>query len=106
VSVGRGLLVGTLPVLGTVRAVVADRGERGLAKMVARDHIALDILFARLRVVADVRRPVSIVEQPRNRRARSRDQPGSAGCFLALPCALEDPEGDRLHHPGDVVSEG
>ena len=43
VSAGRELLADTLPALGTVRAVVADRGYRGLARMAARNRIALDI---------------------------------------------------------------
>lgn len=43
VSAGRRLLDTTLPALGTVKAVVADRGYRGLGKMVARKGIRLDI---------------------------------------------------------------
>lgn len=43
VSAGRRLLDTTLPALGTVQAVVADRGYRGLGKMTAKKGIRLDI---------------------------------------------------------------
>jgi len=43
VSAGRRLLDATLPALGTVQAVVADRGYRGLGKMAAKRGIRLDI---------------------------------------------------------------
>lgn len=43
VSAGRRLLGSTLPTLGTVQAVVADRGYRGLAKMANRAQVKLDI---------------------------------------------------------------
>ena len=43
VSAGRRLLANTLPALGTVQAVVADRGYRGLAKMASRTRVKLDI---------------------------------------------------------------
>jgi putative transposase len=43
VSAGRRLLDAALPELGTVRAIVADRGYRGLAKMAAKRQIRLDI---------------------------------------------------------------
>lgn len=43
VSAGRRLLDATLPALGTVKAVVADRGYRGLRKMTAKNGIRLDI---------------------------------------------------------------
>jgi len=43
VSAGRRLLDTTLPALGTVKAVVADRGYRGLGKMAAKRGINLDI---------------------------------------------------------------
>jgi putative transposase len=43
VSAGRRLLDATLPALGTVQAVVADRGYRGLGKMTAKKGIRLDI---------------------------------------------------------------
>ena len=43
VSAGRRLLDTTLPALGTVQAVVADRGYRGLGKMAAKRGIKLDI---------------------------------------------------------------
>ena len=43
VSAGRRLLDSTLPSLGTVKAIVADRGYRGLRKMAARKQIRLDI---------------------------------------------------------------
>jgi transposase len=43
VSAGRRLLDATLPALGTVQAVVADRGYRGLGKMANKRGIRLDI---------------------------------------------------------------
>jgi transposase len=43
VSAGRRLLDGTLDDLGSVKAIVADRGYRGLAKMAAKRKINLDI---------------------------------------------------------------
>ncbi len=43
VSAGRELLARALPQLGTVKAIVADRGYRGLAKMTAKHQINLDI---------------------------------------------------------------
>lgn len=43
VSAGRRLLDGTLHDLGSVKAIVADRGYRGLAKMAAKRQITLDI---------------------------------------------------------------
>lgn len=43
VSAGRRLLDTTLPALGTVRAIVADRGYRGLGKMATKKWIRLDI---------------------------------------------------------------
>lgn len=43
VSAGRRLLAGTLPTLGTVQAVVADRGYRGLGKMANKAKVKLDI---------------------------------------------------------------
>lgn len=43
VSAGRRLLDATLPALGTVQAVVADRGYRGLGKMAARNGVKLEI---------------------------------------------------------------
>lgn len=43
VSAGRRLLEGTLSDLGSVKAIVADRGYRGLAKMAAKRQITLDI---------------------------------------------------------------
>lgn len=43
VKAGRRLLDATLPALGTVQAVVADRGYRGLGKMAAKNGIRLDI---------------------------------------------------------------
>ena len=43
VSAGRRLLDATLPALGTVQAVVADRGYRGLGKMAAKKGVKLDI---------------------------------------------------------------
>jgi putative transposase len=43
VSAGRRLLDGTLDDLGSVKAIVADRGYRGLAKMAAKRQITLDI---------------------------------------------------------------
>jgi hypothetical protein len=43
VSAGRRLLGSTLPTLGTVQAVVADRGYRGLGKMANRAKVKLDI---------------------------------------------------------------
>ena len=43
VSAGRRLLDTTLPALGTVQAIVADRGYRGLDKMAAKKGVRLDI---------------------------------------------------------------
>jgi transposase len=43
VSSGRTLLSRTLPQLGTVKAIVADRGYRGLTKMTAKRQIKLEI---------------------------------------------------------------
>jgi putative transposase len=43
VSAGRRLLDTTLPALGTVQAIVADRGYRGLRKMANKKQIRLDI---------------------------------------------------------------
>jgi hypothetical protein len=43
VSAGRRLLDATPPALGTVKAVVADRGYRGLGRMAAKSGIRLDI---------------------------------------------------------------
>ena len=43
VSAGRRLLGTTLPALGTVKAIVADRGYRGLGKMANKKRIRLDI---------------------------------------------------------------
>lgn len=43
VMVGRALLAERLPALPGVRAVVADRGYRGLAALADRKHIKLDI---------------------------------------------------------------
>ena len=43
VSAGRRLLDGTLSDIGSVKAIVADRGYRGLAKMAAKRQITLDI---------------------------------------------------------------
>ena len=43
VSAGRRLLDATLPDLGTVKAIVADRGYRGLGKMANKQQIRLDI---------------------------------------------------------------
>ncbi len=43
VSAGRRLLDAALPALGTVKAVVADRGYRGLAKMANKKGLRLDI---------------------------------------------------------------
>ena len=43
VSAGRRLLDTTLPALGTVQAIVADRGYRGLGKMANKKRIRLDI---------------------------------------------------------------
>jgi transposase len=43
VSAGRRLLDTTLPALGTVKAIVADRAYRGLGKMAAKRQINLDI---------------------------------------------------------------
>ena len=43
VSAGRRLLDTTLPALGTVQAMVADRGYRGLGKMANKRRIRLDI---------------------------------------------------------------
>ena len=43
VSAWRRLLDATLPAFGTVQAVVADRGYRGLGKMAAKRGIKLDI---------------------------------------------------------------
>jgi len=43
VNAGRRLLDATLQALGTVQAVVADRGYRGLGKMAAERGIKLDI---------------------------------------------------------------
>jgi putative transposase len=43
VSAGRRLLDAALPGLGPVKAIVADRGYRGLAKMAAKREITLDI---------------------------------------------------------------
>lgn len=43
VSAGRRLLDATLPALGTVRAIVADRGYRGLGKVAAKRQVKLDI---------------------------------------------------------------
>ena len=40
---GRELLAKTLPQLGTVKAIVADRGYRGLNKMAAKNGVNLDI---------------------------------------------------------------
>ena len=40
---GRELLARTLPRLGTVKAIVADRGYKGLAKLAAKRGIKLDI---------------------------------------------------------------
>lgn len=40
---GRELLTKTLPALGSVKAIVADRGYRGLSKMAAKQGIVLDI---------------------------------------------------------------
>jgi transposase len=40
---GRELLTKTLPALGTVKAIVADRGYRGLNKMAAKQGLVLDI---------------------------------------------------------------
>jgi hypothetical protein len=42
VSAGHRLLDATLPALGTVKAVVADRGDRGLGRMAAKTGIRLD----------------------------------------------------------------
>ena len=43
VSAGRRLLGTTLPALGTVKAIVADRGYRGLGKMANKAQVKLDI---------------------------------------------------------------
>ena len=43
VSAGRRLLDAALPALGTVQAVVADRGYRGLGKMAVKKGMRLDI---------------------------------------------------------------
>jgi len=43
VKVGRELLAERLPTLPGVRAVVADRGYRGLAALASRRHVKLDI---------------------------------------------------------------
>jgi len=43
VSAGRRLLDTTLPALGTVKAIVADRGYRGLNKMAMKKGVKLDI---------------------------------------------------------------
>lgn len=43
VSAGRRLLDGALSDFGSVKAIVADRGYRGLAKMAAKRPITLDI---------------------------------------------------------------
>lgn len=43
VSAGRRLLDTTLPALGTVKAIVADRGYRGLNKMATKKGVRLDI---------------------------------------------------------------
>jgi hypothetical protein len=43
VSAGRRLLDTTLPALGTVKAIVADRGYCGLNKMAAKQGLVLDI---------------------------------------------------------------
>jgi putative transposase len=43
VSAGRRLLDTSLPALGTVKAIVADRGYRGLNKMAAKQGIVFDI---------------------------------------------------------------
>jgi putative transposase len=40
---GRELLAKTLPELGTVKAIVADRGYKGLNKMAAKQGLVLDI---------------------------------------------------------------
>jgi transposase len=40
---GRELLAKTLPELGTVKAIVADRGYKGLIKMAAKQGLVLDI---------------------------------------------------------------
>ncbi len=40
---GRELLTKTLPALGSVKAIVADRGYRGLNKLVAKQGLVLDI---------------------------------------------------------------
>ncbi len=40
---GRELLTRTLPQLGTVKAIVADRGYRGLGKLAAQRGLVLDI---------------------------------------------------------------
>ena len=43
VSAGRRLLDTTLPALGTVKSIVADRGYRGPAKIAAKKGVQLDI---------------------------------------------------------------
>jgi putative transposase len=43
VSAGRRLLGTTLPALGSVKAIVADRGYRGLGKMANKAQVKLDI---------------------------------------------------------------
>ncbi len=43
VSAGRRLLDTTLPAMGTVKSIVADRGYRGLAKVAAKKGVQLDI---------------------------------------------------------------
>lgn len=40
---GRELLTKTLPALGSVKAIVADRGYKGLNKMAAKQGLVLDI---------------------------------------------------------------
>jgi len=40
---GRELLAKTLPALGSVKAIVADRGYRGLGKLAAKQGLVLDI---------------------------------------------------------------
>ena len=42
-TAGRRLLDTTLPALGTVQAIVADRGYRGLGEMANKKRIRLDI---------------------------------------------------------------
>jgi putative transposase len=86
VSAGRRLLDATLPALGTVLAVVADRGYRGLGKMAAKRGVKLDI-----------KAPSS---------TRSRGWAGGGGCRAATKARPRAPGRGWKWRPSPTCSRG